>query len=61
MRFGAQTSEKRALPLGPLFLELACWPQIEAYIVENPIVQETELGEYLSHIVGGVCVFGLRF
>ena len=35
-------------------------PQIEAYIVESPILQETELGEYLSHIVGGVCVFGLR-
>jgi hypothetical protein len=28
--------------------------------VKNPIVQETELGEFLSHIVGGVCVFGLR-
>ena len=36
------------------------WPQIEVYRVENPILQETELGEYLSHIVGGVCVFGLR-
>ena len=28
--------------------------------MENPILQETELGEFLSHIVGGVCVFGLR-
>jgi hypothetical protein len=38
------------------------WPQIEVYRVENHILQETELGEYLSHIdlVGGVCVFGLR-
>ena len=36
------------------------WPLLEGYRVENPILQETELGEYLSHIVGGVCVFGLR-
>ena len=31
--------------------------------MENPILQETELGEYLYHIsniVGGVCVFSLR-
>ena len=28
--------------------------------MENPILQETELGEFLSPIVGGVCVFGLR-
>jgi hypothetical protein len=35
------------------------WPQIEVYRVRNPILQETELGEYLSHTVGGVCVFGL--
>ena len=35
------------------------WPQIKVCRVENPILQETELGEYLSHIVGGVCVFGL--
>ena len=36
------------------------WPLLEGYRVENPILQETELGEYLSHIVGGVCLFGLR-
>ena len=35
------------------------WPLLEGYRVENPILQETELGEFLSHIVGGVCVFGL--
>jgi prolyl-tRNA editing enzyme YbaK/EbsC (Cys-tRNA(Pro) deacylase) len=29
-------------------------------IVENPILHEAELSEYLSHIVGGVCAFGLR-
>ena len=28
--------------------------------METPILQETELGEYLSLIVGGGCVFGLR-
>ena len=36
------------------------WSQIEVYRVENPILQETELGEYLSHIVGGLCAFALR-
>jgi hypothetical protein len=36
------------------------WPLLEGYRVENPIEQETELGEFLSYIVGGVCVFGLR-
>ena len=36
------------------------WPLLEVYRVENSIMQETELGEFLSHIVGGVCVFGLR-
>ena len=35
------------------------WPLLEGYRVENPILQETELGEFLSRIVGGVCVFGL--
>jgi hypothetical protein len=28
----------------------------EGYRVENPILHETKLGEYLSRIVGGVCV-----
>ncbi len=36
------------------------WPLLEGYRVGNPILQETELGEYSSYIVGGVCVFGLR-
>jgi hypothetical protein len=34
-------------------------PHIEVYIVENPMLQETELGEYWAHLVGGVCVVGL--
>ena len=36
------------------------WSLLEGYRAENPILQETELGEFLSHIVGGVCVSGLR-
>jgi hypothetical protein len=35
------------------------WPLLEGYRVENPILQETELGEFLSHIVREVCVSGL--
>jgi hypothetical protein len=33
--------------------EASGWPHIEVYMEGNPILQETELGEYLSHIVGG--------
>jgi hypothetical protein len=36
------------------------WPLLEGYSVENLILQETKLGEYLSHMVGGVCTVGLR-
>jgi hypothetical protein len=39
---------------------LFCPRLSEVCRMENPILQETELGEYLSYVVGGVCVFGLR-
>jgi hypothetical protein len=65
MRFWTHTAEKCALPPGPLVLEVACLApargvRARMYRVENPTLQETELGEFLSHRVGGVCVFGLR-
>jgi hypothetical protein len=60
MRFWVHTAEKCALPPGPLALALACLAPHRGVYSGNPILQETELGEYLSHIVGGVVAFGLR-
>jgi hypothetical protein len=56
---GRITREEMRNSLAVLGLEVSL---LEGYRVENPILQETKLREFLSHIVpvGGVCVFGLR-